>query len=352
MSAASIDRRVFLRRTVILGASLPLFGLARQATALQTDLVARRVFFDNPDYGNVRVSPDGRHLAYLAPLDGVNNLWVTPVADPGAGQPVTRATDRNLSPFFRWAHTNRHLVFFQERAGDENWRASSVDIASGAIVALTPPQGVKSFLQEVDYKFPQEMLIGHNGRDRRYFDLFRTNIVTGASELTFQNNDYVELITDSDFRLRLAARLTADGTTELFERQRDGNWTPFISVPIGDVDATQIIDFSADGNTLYLLDSRGRDKAALFALDMASRATVLLVADDEADIVQVNLDDRRRPIAARSDRDRVRWHVVEASAARDFADLARHGAGDVAIIDRSFDNRMVSVFYERELGER
>ena len=348
MSAASIDRRVFLRRTVILGASLPLFGLARQATALQTDLVARRVFFDNPDYGNVRVSPDGRHLAYLAPLDGVNNLWVTPVADPGAGQPVTRATDRNLSPFFRWAHTNRHLVFFQERAGDENWRASSVDIASGAIVALTPPQGVKSFLQEVDYKFPQEMLIGHNGRDRRYFDLFRTNIVTGASELTFQNNDYVELITDSDFRLRLAARLTADGTTELFERQRDGNWTPFISVPIGDVDATQIIDFSADGNTLYLLDSRGRDKAALFALDMASRATVLLVADDEADIVQVNLDDRRRPIAARSDRDRVRWHVVEASAARDFADLARHGAGDVAIIDRSFDNRMVSVFYERD----
>ena len=97
MYAAPIDRRDFLRRTAALGTSLPFAGLAWRAAAQSTDLVARRVFFDNPDYGSVRISPDGQTLSYLAPIDGVRNLWVAPVADPGAARPVTHATDRNLA---------------------------------------------------------------------------------------------------------------------------------------------------------------------------------------------------------------------------------------------------------------
>jgi dipeptidyl aminopeptidase/acylaminoacyl peptidase len=348
MSAAPIDRRDFLRRSAVLGTALPFMGFSWSAAAQQADLVARRVYFDNPDYGSVRVSPDGQTLAFLAPIDRVRNLWVTPVSDLAAARPVTRATDRNLASYFRWAHTNRHLVYFQERDGDENWRASSVDIVSGAIVPLSPERGVKSFLQKVDHKFPDQMLLRHNARNKRYFDLFRVNLVTGASELLYENNEYVLLIADSDFQLRLGSRIATDGTSEYFERRADGSWTPFASVPIGDTDGTKMIDFSADGKTLHMLDSRQRDKAAFFALDMATRKATLLAADDEADIVEVSFDDQRRPIAARSNRDRARWHVVDASATQDLADLARHGPGDVDIIERSSDNRMVTVFYERD----
>jgi dipeptidyl aminopeptidase/acylaminoacyl peptidase len=348
MHAAPINRRDFLQRTAILGTTLPLMGLPRAAQAQQADLVARRVFFDNPDYGNVRISPDGKQLAYVAPLDGVNNLWLAEVADPAAARPVTRVTDRNIASYFRWAYTNRHLVFFRERDGDENWRAASVDITNGVVVPLTPEQGVKSFLQEVDHKFPDEVLIRHNARDKSRFDLFRINVVTGASELKFENTEYAELFTDSGFQLRLATRLAANGTAEIFERRSDGTWAPFIQVPIGDIDATQLVDFSADGNTLYLIDSRGRDKAALFALDMTTRESKLLAADDESDIVQVILDDQRRPIAARATRDRSRWYAVDPSAEQDLADLARHGDGDITIVSDSTDRRMVSVFYERD----
>lgn len=345
MHTAPINRRDFLQRSAIVGATLPFTG---RAYAEQADLVARRVFFDNPDYSNVRVSPDGRHLAYVAPVDGVNNLWVAEIADPAAARPVTRVTDRNIGNYFRWAHTSRHLVFFRERDGDENWRAASVDITDGKIVPLTPEQGVKSFLQEIDYKFPQEMLIRHNARDKSRFDLFRVNVVTGASELKFENTEYAALITDSDFQLRLGSRLAANGTAEIFERRPDGTWAPFIEVPIGDIDATQIIDFSADGKTLYLIDSRGRDKAAFFALDMTTHEAKLLAADDEADIVDIILDDRRRPIAARANRARARWYVVDPAANQDLADLTRHGDGDINIVSDSADRRLVTVFYERD----
>src|SRR6266481_4318856 len=108
MRTAPIDRRDFLVRAAAFGTVLPLAGLASRAQAqAQAGLVGRRVFFDNPDCTNVRVSPDGLQLAYVAPVDGVNNLWVAPVADPAAARPVTRVTDRNIGSYFRWAYTSR-----------------------------------------------------------------------------------------------------------------------------------------------------------------------------------------------------------------------------------------------------
>jgi dipeptidyl aminopeptidase/acylaminoacyl peptidase len=348
MHAVPIDRRDFVRGAAALGAMLP-FARSGRAVAAEADLVARKIFFDNADYGSVQVSPDGQTLAWLAPIEGVRNLFVAPLADLTAARAVTHATDRNLASYYRWAHTGRHLIFFQERDGDENWRASSVDIASGAIVPLTPERGVKSFVQELDVKFPDEVLLRHNARDKRYFDLFRVNVVTGESRLIYENTDYAWLITDSSFQLRLGSRYAADGSAEIFERRGDGTWAPFMTVPIGDVDGTQLLDFGADGNTLYMLDSRGRDKAALFAVDMTTRKATLLAADDEADVVSVDFDfDKRIPTAAKAIRDRARWVAVDAAAAQDLEDLAKHGPGDVDIIVRSSDGRFATVFYERD----
>ena len=347
MPVIPIDRRDFLLGTAAFGA-LPFASFGRAAAA-EADLVARKVFFDNPDVGSVRVSPDGQTLAWLAPVGGVRNLFVAPLSDLAAARAVTHATDRNLSNFYRWAHTNRHLVFFQERDGDENWRASSVDISTGAIVALTPPRGVKAYWQEADRKFPDEMLIKHNARDKRYFDLFRVNIVTGASQLLFENNEFAWYLTDSDFQLRLGVRFAADGSAENMLRRPDGSWEHFLTVPIGDLDSTKALDLSADGNTLYVLDTRDRDKAALLAIDMTTRKGTLLAYDEEADIVHVDLDFTKRiPLAARANKDRVRWHAVDPGAEQDLEDLASYGPGDIEIIERSADNRFTTVFYERD----
>jgi dipeptidyl aminopeptidase/acylaminoacyl peptidase len=343
----SVDRRIFLKGTAAASLALPLVGVM-QAEAREADLVARKVFFDNADCYNVRVSPDGKNLAWAAPIDRVINLFVAPVADPGAARPVTRLTGRSIDTYFRWAHTNRHLVFFRDRAGDENYRAFSVDIESEAATPLTP-DGAKSYLQEVSHKFPQEMLIKHNQRDKRYFDLFRFNVVTGESKLVFENPDFSDMFTDTDLQLRFAARLNPQGTVEWFERQADGSWQPFIQVPIGDVDSTHLVDLSTDGKTLYLIDSRGRDKAALFAMDMATRTTTLLAADDEADIVQAALDEEsRHPIAAKAVRDRVRWYPVDASAKADLANLTRHGSGDLVFVSDSLDRHLASIYYQRD----
>ena len=346
MPAGPISRRELLRCAAALGVVLPFAGLPR-ADAADAGLVARRVYFDNPDYQNVRISPDGQHLAYLAPRDGVRNLWVAPVADSQSGRPLTQAADRDIGRFFSWAYSNRHIVIFQDHDGDENWRASSVDIDAGETVLLTPERGVKSFLQELDPRFPEEVLLRHNERDKRFFDLYRINIVTGKGDRVYENHDYVGLITDSHFRLRLGIRYAADGSAEVFERTTDGNWVPFTIVPIGDLDGTEVLDFSDDGNTLYLLDSRGRDKAAFLAFDMATRRAKVLAEDIEADIVNVVFCDRV-PLAARSVKDRAHWHPVDPDTAKDLALLTAYGAGDIEFLNHTRGNRKATAYFERD----
>jgi dipeptidyl aminopeptidase/acylaminoacyl peptidase len=345
MFAAPIGRRELLRRAAVLGFVLPFARLSRAAAA--DALVARRVYFDNPDYQNVQISPDGANLAYLAPRDGVRNLWVAPLADPQAGRPVTHATDRDIGRYFRWAYTTRHIVFFQDHDGDENWRASSVELDTGETVLLTPERGVKSFLQELDPRFPDEVLLRHNERDKRFFDLYRINLITGKRDRIYENHDYVGLITDSHFRLRLGIRFAADGSAEVFERTTDGNWVPFTSVPIGDLDGTKFLDFSDDGNTLYLLDSRGRDKAVFLSVDMTTRRAKVLAEDLEADIESVVFCDRV-PLAARSIKERARWHPVNPETAKDLAVLAAYGTGDIEFVSRTRANRKATAYFERD----
>jgi dipeptidyl aminopeptidase/acylaminoacyl peptidase len=359
MLGAPFGRRTFLRRAGLsflpVGAGLslwPLRGFGDAPAPSAPELIPRRTFYENPEYRNVKISPDGKHLSYLAPVDGVRNLCVASIDATHDAKPLTHATDRDIGWEYRWAFTNRHIVFFRDHDGDENWRAASVDIEDGAIVPLSPETAVKSFIQESDSKFPEEMLLRHNQRDKHLFDLFRINVVTGKSELVFENHDYYELLTDSDFRLRLGGRVGDDGSFTWFERQEDGSWTPFMTVPLGDIDSTTLLHFSKDGNTLYAIDSRSRDKAAFVALEMTTRQATVLASDDEADIVRA-LFAHRRPLAAIAESARVRWHPVDPSFGTDLKALADYDTGDLYItgIDRPGKTMVAYFNHDARSGE-
>jgi len=44
--------------------------------AAQTQLIPREVLFGNPEKASPSISPDGHYLSYLAPDNGVLNVWV------------------------------------------------------------------------------------------------------------------------------------------------------------------------------------------------------------------------------------------------------------------------------------
>ena len=83
------------------------------------DLIPRDVLFGNPERLSPAVSPDGRRLAHIAPVDGMLNVWVGPLGAT-TPQPVSSDGERGVRSFL-WCEDNRHIVYPQDAGGDENW---------------------------------------------------------------------------------------------------------------------------------------------------------------------------------------------------------------------------------------
>ena len=84
------------------------------------ELIPREVLFGNPERVNPQISPDGTRLAWIAPRDGVLNVWLAPVGPGGvdwaAAQVITDDTDRGIR-MFAWAHDGRHVLYLQDTGG-------------------------------------------------------------------------------------------------------------------------------------------------------------------------------------------------------------------------------------------
>ena len=295
----------------------------------------------------MRISHDGTRIAFRAPVGGVLNLWVAPIDRIGEARPVTAVTDRNLGPWILWMHDNRHVVFFREVGGDENWRAWRVDLQTGDVRALTPGPGVTCYIQQISRHFPSELLIAYNARDKRYFDVYRVNVATGDSVLLQRNEAFRNHFTDQQFEVRFAVRQTDDGDIEYLRRGSDGEWALFSRIGAEDATATRAIEFSADGRELYWLDSRGRDTAAVIAQDLASSTMRVLAEDPRADFTELLLDPiSERPAAAARSFERVTWQVVDPNYRDDFDYLTRQSRGDLTIASMSQDRRHWIVAYQ------
>jgi dipeptidyl aminopeptidase/acylaminoacyl peptidase len=313
------------------------------------DLLPRRLIFCDPERSVVRISRDGTRIAFLAPLNGVLNLWIAPVEDIGKARSVTAVTDRNLGPSIVWMHDNRHVIFFREQGGDENWRIWRVDLRSGDVRPLTPGSGVKSYVQQVSRHFPSELLIAHNERDKRYFDIYRVNVATGESTLLQANEGFANYFTDQRFRVRFATRMAENGDVERLQRSESSEWELFARVSAEDAMATHPVGFSDDGRELYWLDSRGRNTAAVVAQDLESGSLRILAEDPRADFTVLLRDPvTRRPVAAASAVERTRWEVFDSDYKEDFDYLTRQSAGDLEIAGMSQDRRNWVVAYRHD----
>src|SRR4051812_11890256 len=65
-------------------------------TGQKTGLIPRDVLFGNPDRASPHLSPDGKFLSFLAPVNGVLNVWVGPADNPKAAKPVTADKKRGI----------------------------------------------------------------------------------------------------------------------------------------------------------------------------------------------------------------------------------------------------------------
>lgn len=298
-------------------------------------LIPREVLFGNPERTSPSLSPDGKRLAWLAPdTNNVLQIWVKTVGRDD--DKIVTADKKRGIRIYRWAKDNRTLLYLQDSDGDENFHVFGVDLESGNVRDFTPFQGVRAMVPDLNPDFPDEALVEINLRDRSLFDVHRLNLKTGALELDTQNpGDVVGWITDRKFRVRLAEVSTPDGGTEIRVRKDvKSPWKTFLKV--GPEEILHAVSFTADGNSLYLISSIGRDTAAVVQKHIATGAEKLIAASAEVDAGQVLVHPRRYVVEAVSFAPgRTTWQVIDPAVKEDFAGIARLHAGDFFIADRT-----------------
>ena len=295
------------------------------------------VLFGDPELGQVRVAPDGRSVAFIAPWEGVKNLWVMDLAS-GERHRVTSDRGRGVQGH-GWLPSGL-LIYAQDKDGDENWRLYAVDPAGGEPRLLTPGEGVQAQLLAVHPDYPDELLVLLNDRDPALHDVWRINARTGERRRALENPGFIGFLADERLNVRLAHKSSDDGGGELYLREGDA-WKPLLRWGLDDSLGTWPL--ALRGNTLYMASSLGRDTAALVAVDLATGEERLLAEDPRYDLPNEEglLFHPRaaRPEAVAVMRDRLGWIVLDPALEPDFERLAELD-GDVYVTSRDQANRV------------
>jgi dipeptidyl aminopeptidase/acylaminoacyl peptidase len=325
------------------------------------ELIPLPVLFGNPERVGPRISPDATQLAWIAPRDGVLNVWVAPVSagtglDLAAARVVTSDTDRGIRQF-AWAHDGRHLLYLQDTGGDENWRLHDIDLTTMEHRDLTPFEGVQTELIAVEPTFPSEILVGLNKDNPQLHDVYRLDLRTGELTKEVTNPGFIGWLADPQLTVRAGFQPHPDGSLTIMVRARadehgaDGDWRALLEVAEEDALSTDAITFSQDGSSLLLASSAGAETAQLVRIDVATGAAEVLAGDPFADVSGVKIHPHtREPQIVAVARARMDYQVLDPAVADDLASIRGLHPGDPSIQNGDDADRIWLVAFTNDAG--
>jgi dipeptidyl aminopeptidase/acylaminoacyl peptidase len=313
-------------------------------------LTPRKTFFSNPDRTRVTISPDGKSIAFLANDDsGILNVFVAPATEPAKAKAVTQEKKRNLRVYM-WAYDGKHVLYQQDKGGDENWCIYSADIATATSKEIVAIDGVQARIEAMSPRKPNEIVVAMNDRDKKQHDLHVVDLKTNQRKLLEKNEaGYAGYVIDDDLAVRFAIAPKPDGSQELLAPDAKHAFQPFLTIPMEDALTTEPVDFDKSGKHLFMKDSRGRNTAALVSIDLASKKAEVVAQDEKADMGDIFIHPTEKKVqAAQAIFDRARWTVVDKGIQADFDYLKSVQDGDVGIPSRSLDDKHWIVAYTTE----
>ena len=303
-------------------------------------LIPREELYGNPTRAGGQISPDGQYVSWLAPQDGVMNVWVAPASDPNSAKVITSADDRPIRSYF-WAPDGKSVLYVQDKGGDENFLLYGIDIASGEERTLTPFENTRVQIFGGSETIKDKILVGLNNRDPRLHDAYLLDLNTGELELVMENPGYIGFVADDDLNLRWAMAQNAAGGMDLYRiTDNEVEQTPTESWGMEDSLTTRPAGYNISGDTFYWLDSRDRNTAALIAQDVETGEKRIVAQSDKADIGGIITDkETGEPLAYSVNYLKSDWTFFDEDLKASYDWLDARLDGEFGIQSRTDDDR-------------
>lgn len=339
-------------RSLFLFVSLASIGLMPTLAAAQDGpppLIPRNVLFGNPERAGTQISPDGKHLSYLAADDkGVLQVWVRS-RDKDDARKVTNDPKRGIRQYF-WAFDTKHILYLQDTGGDENFHLYAVDVNGGNTKDLTPYEATRVQGINLEEKYPNVVMFQMNQRNKQVFDLHKLDLTTGKSELIEKNpGNVMGYILDNDMQPRAAVTMNPmDGSQTLLVRDKAGaEWRKFRTWPSEEQGSA--VGFTADNNGIWMIGNHDANAVRLLKVDIASGKEEVIAEDAEYDLSGALIDQKRKiPLAVSFEKARTEWKVLDNSVAEDFKVLSEVRRGDMQVTSKTLDDQTWIVSYNSD----
>lgn len=230
-------------------------------------MISLEDFFRNSDRSGFQISPDGRHISFVAPYKDRMNIFVRPT-DGGEELQITAETERSIAGYM-WAD-NERLLFMKDTAGDENYRLYGVNLDGTDLRCYTDFPGVRTSIIDDLEDVPHQILIGMNRRNPEVFDPYRLDLQTGElTQLAENPGNWQGWMTDHNGCLRAVTAIVDGVNTQILYRDNDTEeFRPVLTTNFKEEVA--FLDFTADNSLVYAATNLGRDKIALVLMDPAT----------------------------------------------------------------------------------
>lgn len=322
----------------------------------QVELIPLETLLGNPDRANPQLSPDGKYLAYVAPHEGVLNIWLRTVGKED-GRALTKDSGRGIWNY-GWTYNGEQILYSQDKDGDENDRLYSVNIHTGETRLYTPDDPavkhpVKAMLYRHIPERPDEAIIALNKRDQRIHDLYLLNLRSGQLELVQQSDAPVQTwLIDHSLTVRGFQQMTPEGGAVVYLRNGgDGPFEKLIEWEPGDTFSSGPAGFLEGNDRMYLINSAGRNTSALVELDLATGKQTELASDPGYDIAGVLRHPTKHHAQAVSfNKDRRTWQALDGEVSDDLALIKANCHGDFGVVNRTLDDKHWLVGYSQDTG--
>lgn len=311
------------KRSSIFGAPIrvAMWGPLAQAAAARKPMTLQD-FFRPAEFADMKLSPDGKHLAALAPFAGRQNLVVMDTATLTPRALSERQSVDIVS--FDWVNDRRLVMktgtVRETQARERGGGLFAIDIDGRNLRQLSEGigetrregQAVLRMLQFVralprsDDILAQEIIVAGAEGSASYADVLRVNTRTGqrvALSAGKAESGRIEMwVVDKDGVARAQHVMAGAAARVHYRAGAEAPWRKLAELPVSEP-GWEPLSVAEDGKSLYIRSWQERDKASIVLLDPESGSRRLIASHPYVDVNRM-LYDYGTPVGVAYDADR------------------------------------------------